>query len=177
MTDLRYPIGRYTPPATITFEQVQQWVGDLEAFPHHLRTAVEGLSDEQLDTTYRSGGWTLRQVVHHVADSHLNSIIRFKWAMTEQEPTIKAYFEDRWATLGDYQLPIAVSLHMIDAIHTRLVALLRSMTASDFDRIFHHPEMTKPVRLAWNVGLYAWHGKHHLAHITTTIDREGWTKR
>lgn len=177
MSDLRYPIGRYTPPSTITLDHVHQWIADLEAFPAQLRAAAEGLTDAQLDTRYRPEGWTLRQVVHHVVDSHLNSIIRFKWALTEEEPTIKAYHEDRWATLADYKLPIAVSLNMLEGIHTRLVVLLRSLDDTDFNRIFHHPEMTEPVRLAWNVGLYAWHGKHHLAHITSTIDREGWTER
>lgn len=177
MTDLRYPIGPYTPPNPITPEHIQGWIDDLEAFPAQLRAAVEGLTDEQLDTPYRPDGWTLRQVVHHIADSHLNSLIRFKWALTEQEPTIKAYHQDRWAVLDDYRLSITVSLHMIEAVHVRLVALLRSLKAPDFERVFHHPEMKKPVSLARNLGLYAWHGKHHLSHISATLNRNEWIKR
>ena len=175
MDDLRYPIGRFKHADAITDEDLRQWIDDIAALPDQLRDAVAGLSEAQLDTTYRPGGWTLRQVVHHVGDSHMNALIRFKWALTEDRPTIKPYYEDRWAELSDYDaVPVETSLDFIARLHERWVTLLRSLTREDLTREFVHPE-SGTVRLDWNVGMYAWHGRHHLAHITQTREREGWT--
>ncbi|MFD0749719.1 YfiT family bacillithiol transferase [Mucilaginibacter calamicampi] len=167
MTDetLRCPIGKFIVPEAYTDELMAQWKKDIKALPALMREAVKDLSDEQLETPYRPGGWTIRQVVHHVADSHINSIIRFKWTMTEDNPTIKAYHEDRWAKLADYKLPIEPSLIMLEGIHARLTALFESFTADDWNRTFFHPEMNVTLPLRRVLGIYAWHGKHHLAHI------------
>ena len=170
MHDLRYPIGEFEPPADVTGEQVDAWIRDIERLPADLRAVVEPLSPEQLDTPYRPGGWTVRQVVHHLADSHLNSLVRLKWALTEDRPTIKAYSEDRWAELADYRAPIEVSLDFLDALHRRWAALLRALAPADLEREFVHPD-SGPVRLAVNVGVYAWHGRHHLAHVENLLRR------
>ncbi len=176
MTDLqvlKYPIGEFEPPAEVTGGQVEAWIREIERLPAELRALVEPLSPEQLDTPYRPGGWTVRQVVHHLADSHLNSLVRFKWALTEDRPTIKAYWEDRWAELADYAEPIEVSLDLLDALHRRWVALLRSLGPEQLAREFVHPE-SGPVELAVNVGIYAWHGRHHRSHIENLLRRRGW---
>ena len=173
---LRYPIGRFKPPSPIDKDQVERWINDIEALPADLRRAVKGLTETQLDTPYRPGGWTIRQVIHHLPDSHMNSFIRFKWALTEDRPEIKAYFEDRWAELPDYAAtPVTASLDLLEALHRRWVALLRSLTRQDLDRTFIHPE-SGPANLAETIGSYAWHGRHHLAHIREAIRREGWTR-
>lgn len=175
MTDLRYPIGEFTAPDEITPEMIAGWIDEIERLPGDLRAAVAGLSDEQLDTPYRPDGWTVRQVVHHVGDSHLNSLIRFKWTLTEDRPKIKAYFEDRWAELADYRdVPIELSLTFLESLHGRWVILLRSMNEKDFRREFVHPDFGV-VRLDGAVGTYAWHGKHHVAHITELAKRQGWS--
>jgi uncharacterized damage-inducible protein DinB len=146
----------------------------IRELPQKMRDAVSGLSDDQLDTEYRPGGWTVRQTVHHVADSHANSIIRFKLALTEDEvPTSRPYYEDRWAELGDSKLPVDVSLNLIDGIHTRWIALMESMSDADFEKKFIHPE-TGEWTLDGALALYAWHSRHHLAHITNLIDRMDW---
>jgi uncharacterized damage-inducible protein DinB len=146
----------------------------IRELPQNMRDAVSGLSDDQLDTEYRPGGWTVRQTVHHVADSHANSIIRFKLALTEDEvPTIRPYYEDRWAELGDSKLPVDVSLNLIDGIHTRWIALMESMSDADFEKKFIHPE-TGEWTLDGALALYAWHSRHHLAHITNLIGRMDW---
>jgi hypothetical protein len=170
MTDdsLRYPIGKFTPPETYTKEAMAQWIADIKALPMQLRNAVIGLTDAQLNTPYRPGGWTIKQVVHHIADSHMNSIIRFKWGMTEENPTIKTYQEDRWATLGDYALPVESSLKLLEGLHQRMVALFESFTDADWDRTFHHPEAQIEVSLKRNLAMYSWHSRHHLAHIQNT---------
>jgi uncharacterized damage-inducible protein DinB len=134
---------------------------------------IEGLSEQQLETPYRDGGWTVRQVVHHVADSHVNSYVRFKLAMTEEEPTIKPYMEDRWAELADSKSPVEVSLSLLDSLHKRWNLLLRSFQSSDWQRTFRHPEMGL-LTLDQTLALYSWHGRHHVAHITTLRDRMGW---
>lgn len=174
MTDLRYPIGRYAAPDPITPEQRTAWIEQIAAAPAALRAAVGGLGEHQLDTPYRPGGWSLRQVVHHVPDSHLNAYARFKLALTEDAPTIKPYDEARWAELADSTGPIAPSLDLLDALHTRWVALMRAMPDDAWGRTFVHPEHGRSLRLDWTLGLYAWHGRHHAAHVTALRDREGW---
>ena len=159
----------------MTEADLDRWLAQIEALPRELRDAVAGLSDEQLDTPYRPGGWTLRQVVHHVPDSHLNSYVRFKWALTEDEPAIKTYDEARWADLADYRdLPIEASLEFLELLHRKWVVLLRSLTPEQWSRRFVHPEWGR-IDLATTAGTYAWHGRHHLAHITTTAERFGWS--
>ncbi len=170
LDELRYPVGRFDVTAAGTrAEQIET----LRHLPDNLRSATDGLSDAQLDTPYRGGGWTVRQVVHHVADSHANSYIRVKLALTENSPTIKSYDEAAWANLPDSRLPIEVSLQFTGAVHARLVALLESMTDADFAKSFVHPERG-PMTLATNLALYAWHSKHHTAHITRLGERMGW---
>lgn len=172
--DLRYPIGRFQMDGEFTDEKRRQCIQDIAEAPARLRAAVQGLADEQLNTPYREGGWTLRQVVHHVPDSHLNSYVRFKWAMTEEAPAIKAYFEDRWAELQDARTaPIEVSLAMLESLHKRWVLFLDSLTLEDYARTLNHPEQGA-VTLGRNLCLYAWHGKHHVAHVHSLRERMGW---
>ncbi|HLF84196.1 MAG TPA: bacillithiol transferase BstA [Blastocatellia bacterium] len=176
MTDLRFPIGPFKLEGAPTDEDIRRAIDEISEAPATLRTAVEGLSTEQLDTPYRPSGWTVRQVVHHVPDSHLNSYCRFKLALTEDEPTIKAYREDRWAELEDSRAtPIEVSLALLESLHNRWVLLLKSLAPADFQRTFRHPDIGV-VTLAQNVCLYAWHGRHHVAHITSLRERMGWDK-
>jgi uncharacterized damage-inducible protein DinB len=172
--DLRYPIGRFELTGQPGDDQVQRAIAEIAEAPAKLRAAVEGLFPDQLDTPYRREGWTVRQVVHHVPDSHLNSYCRFKLALTEDEPTIKGYHEDRWAELEDGRTaPIEVSLAMLESLHKRWVLLLKSLSPSDFERTFRHPELGV-VSLAKNVCLYGWHGRHHAAQITSLRQRMGW---
>ena len=171
--DLRYPIGEFSPPDPLEREQVDAWTDDIAALPADLRRTVSALTDHQLDTPYRPDGWTVRQVVHHLPDSHMNSLIRFKWALTEERPLIKAYDEKSWAVLPDSREPIAGSLDLLDALHGRWVGLLRGLSWDQLRREFVHPE-SGPATLAVTVGSYAWHGRHHLAHIERLIQREVW---
>jgi uncharacterized damage-inducible protein DinB len=174
MTDLRFPIGRFKMDEDVTEDQRPRLLDDIAEAPARLRAAVSGLSHEQLDTPYRDGGWTVRQVVHHVSDSHLNSYIRFRLALTEEEPTIKTYHEDKWAELYDARTaPIELSLALLESLHERWGLLLKSLTPADWDRTLRHPDLGV-VSLNKNVGLYAWHGKHHVAHITSLRERMGW---
>ncbi len=174
MTDVRYPIGKFEYDGPLTPEQRQELLHQIEQAPPRLRAAVKGLSEQQLDTPYRPEGWTIRQVVHHVPDSHLNAYVRFKLALTEDEPTIKPYAEDRWARLADTQAtPVEVSLAMLDSLHDRWVRLLRSLQPEDWKRTFRHPVLGL-VTLEKNLALYAWHGRHHVAHITSLRERNGW---
>src|SRR5215510_9099908 len=174
MSDLRYPIGPFKLNGTPTDEDVLQAINHIGEAPANLRRAVDGLTDEQLNTPYRPGGWTVRQVVHHVPDSHLNSYCRFKLALTEDEPTIKAYHEDRWAELEEARTaPVEVSLALLESLHRRWVLMLKALTPADFQRTFRHPDIGV-ITLAQNVCLYAWHGKHHVAHITSLRERMGW---
>ena len=175
-TDLRYPIGRFTPPdaATATAVTYARLIDEIERAPRELRAAVEGLTDAQLDTPYRDGGWTVRQVAHHVPDSHLNAYVRFKLALTEDAPVVKPYDEARWAELPDSRRPIAGSLAMLDALHDRWVALLRAMSDEQWRRGYVHPEQGRTVPLDEVLGLYAWHGRHHTAHVTRLRERMGW---
>ena len=162
---LRYPIGKFSPPAHISPETLAAWIGDIERLPRDARMQVGDMSAAELDTPYRPGGWTVRQVVHHLGDSHMNSFVRFKWALTEERPTIKAYWEARWARLPDYAVvPVPAALDFLDALHLRWVALLRNLPPVDLEREFVHPE-SGPVTLALTIGNYAWHGRHHLAQI------------
>ena len=175
LDELKYPIGRYEQPAEITVPMLKEWIATIANFPEKLIKEVENLSPEQLDTPYRPEGWTLRQVVHHCADSHMNSLMRLKLALTEDQPTIKPYFEDRWAELLDSKtMPITASLKMIEGIHARWAELLTHLTAAQKERTFLHPETARIIRVDENIGIYAWHCEHHLAHITETKKRNHW---
>jgi uncharacterized damage-inducible protein DinB len=174
MSDPRFPIGKFHYEGQVSEEQKQAYLDDIAQTPSNLRAAVKGLSDSQFDTPYRPGGWTIRQVVHHVPDSHMNSYVRFKLALTEDEPTIKPYAEDRWAELADNKsTPVEVSLIMLDSLHDRWVRLLRSLTPEDWKRTFRHPDLG-PMTLEKTLALYAWHGKHHVAHIAELRKRMSW---
>ncbi|HZU21291.1 MAG TPA: putative metal-dependent hydrolase [Terriglobales bacterium] len=171
--DLRYPVGRFQMPHAVSAAERTEFIETIAATPARLRAAVAGLGREQLETAYRPGGWTVRQVVHHLADSHMNSYIRFKLALTEHEPEIKTYHEERWAELPDSALPIDVSLRLVEDVHTRWVTLLRSMTVEQFARPLRHPQMGR-MTLDQLLALYNWHGQHHVAHITGLRQRMGW---
>jgi len=174
MTDPRYPIGRFEVPTEVTDAERAAFVDQIAALPGEIRRAVAGLDDSKLDTPYREGGWTIRQVVHHVPDSHLNAYTRFKLALTEPTPTIKTYEEARWAELPEARsAPITVSLALLDALHERWVLLLRVLAPAQFTRAFRHPEMGL-MTLNQQVAMYAWHGRHHLAHIQSLRNRMGW---
>jgi uncharacterized damage-inducible protein DinB len=171
--DLRYPIGKFDSSREVTPELRREFIKTIADLPLKIAEAVEGLSDEQLDTEYRPEGWTVRQTVHHIADSHLNSYCRFKLALTEDKPTIRPYHEDLWAELPDSKLPIDVSLKIIEGIHERWVVLLESFTEDDFKKELNHPDSG-----LWTLdkflGLYEWHSRHHTAHITRLRERNGW---
>ncbi len=171
--NLRYPIGRFAPPATSTPELRAAHIHTLRLLPERLHAAVAGLNDAQLDTPYREGGWTLRQVVHHLADSHMNAYVRFKLAVTEDWPTVKPYDEAAWAGLPDSKLPVDGSLALIAALHARWVALLESFSARDFERGYMHPQMGRQ-DLATVLALYEWHSRHHTAHIASLRARQSW---
>lgn len=172
---LQYPIGKFEIPSSITKNQIEGWISILEHFPNRLENLVKNLTDEQLDTVYRLGGWTIRQVVHHVSDSHHHSYIRFKWALTEDKPIIKAYYEDRWAELFDSKsAPIDMSIQHLKAIHYKLVYLLKGLSEVDLNKTFIHPETNKEVVLKQNIGIYAWHCNHHYAHIENLLKRNHW---
>ena len=172
--DLQYPIGRFEFPREVSSEDRARFIQEIAETPANLRAAVAGLSGEQLDTPYRPGGWTVRQVVHHVPDSHMNSYVRFRLALTEEEPTIKPYDEARWAELADARTAgIETSLALLETLHERWVLLLRALSDEDFRRQFRHPELGV-VSLEKNLALYAWHGRHHVAHITSLRERMGW---
>jgi hypothetical protein len=175
-TDPRYPVGKFEYDGVATPQARARRIEDISKAPAALRAAVRGLTPKQLDTPYRDGGWTVRQLVHHVPDSHLNAYVRFKLALTEDTPTIKPYDQERWAQLADAQtVAPEVSLALLDAVHERWVALLKSMTAADWRRAYNHPEYNRLVPLDEVLAMYAWHGRHHVAHITALRQREGWT--
>lgn len=172
--DLQYPVGKFKWEGVITDEQRQQLIDQIEQAPAQLRKALAGLTEEQIDTPYRPGGWTVRQVVHHLPDSHMNAYVRVRLALTEDEPTIKVYDQERWATLEDARTaPVELSLSLLESLHRRFVLLLRSLRAEDFARTFQHPEMGV-MTLDKLLGMYAWHGRHHTAHVTSLRDRMGW---
>jgi len=172
---LQYPIGKYEIPNPITEEHVSEWISVLENLPRRLAEMVNELSEEQLETPYRPDGWTVRQVIHHVADSHHHSYIRFKWALTEDNPVIKPYFEKEWANLFDTRTaPIQMSLDHLKAVHFKLVYLLKGLSKEQLQRTFTHPDGNEVTTLEENIGRYAWHGSHHFAHIENLIKRKGW---
>ena len=172
--DPRYPIGDFAIPTQVTPARRQQAIEEIAAAPAKMRAAVKGLSDTQLDTPYRDGGWTVRQVLHHVPDSHMNAYVRLRLALTEQEPTIKPYEEARWAELEDAKsAPIDVSLTLLDSLHQRWVRLWRSLKPEDFARTFRHPDHGART-VDWLLFLYAWHGRHHTAHVTQLRKQKGW---
>jgi hypothetical protein len=171
----KFPIGKFRKPEKLTKEIIEGFIQDIESFPSRLKKEVATLNNDQLDTPYRPDGWTIRQVVHHCADSHMNSIIRFKLALTEDKPTIKPYYEERWAELPDSKnLPVESSLKLLEGLHTRWIILLRSLTEDDLRKTFIHPEHGKEFRIDENIGVYAWHCNHHLAHITTLKKTKNW---
>jgi hypothetical protein len=175
MDDLRYPIGPFRYSGTGNPARRKQWIGEIAAAPAALRASVSGLSAGQLDTPYRPDGWTVRQVVHHVPDSHLNAYTRIKLALTEDEPVIKPYEEARWAELADARTgPIEPSLALLEFLHQRWLLLLHSLRPPDFARRYQHPELGRMFGLDEVLALYAWHGRHHVAHITSLRQRKGW---
>jgi len=171
--DLRYPIGRFSPVDPSAGVR-RDAIAEIAALPQRLADAVTGLKDCQLDTAYRPGGWTVRQVVHHVADSHLNAFVRIKLALTEDRPTVAAYDEKKFAELADTRLPVDVSLQLVRSLHARWVALYDAMPDAGWQRTFDHPEYPEPQTLDWQVQMYAWHSRHHVAHITALRHRERW---
>ena len=172
--DARYPIGKMEMPKEITGAKRQQAIASIAAAPKNLREAVRGLNDAQLDTPYREGGWTVRQLVHHVADSHMNAYVRLKLALTEDKPTIKPYEESVWAELADSKgAPIEASQTLLDALHERWDRVWRSLKAEDFSRKLVHPENGERT-IDWLLFVYEWHGRHHVAHITELRKRQGW---
>jgi uncharacterized damage-inducible protein DinB len=174
MQDLRFPVGPFQRPATLSPDERAAAINDIANTPSNLRAAVRGLNDAQLDTPYRPDGWTVRQVIHHVPDSHANAYIRFKLALTEDNPTIKPYDEAAWAKLEDSKTtPVETSLSLMDGIHDRWNRILLAMTAQDFGRKLMHPE-NGPMTLDQLLAMYAWHGHHHVAHITRLRERNGW---
>lgn len=173
-TDPRYPLGPMPTPLSLSAGERETALTQLRLLPAELRAAIHGLNNTQLDTPYREGGWTVRQVVHHVAESHLNAFVRVKLALTEENPVIKPYEEDLWAGLPDHQLPPEVSLTLLDALHARLLAVLGGVTVTDWSRPWTHPAQGRTYTLDSLLALYAWHGRHHVAHITGLRGRQGW---
>ncbi|WP_179345489.1 YfiT family bacillithiol transferase [Winogradskyella ursingii] len=170
---LKFPIGEFKKPKEIRPEDINIWISSIEAFPNAIKEVTEGLNETELNYKYRPNGWTIKQVVHHCADSHTNSLIRFKLALTEDRPTIKPYFEDRWAKLNDYTEPIDSAISIIDGVHKKLGVLLRNLNAEELKREFVHPEHGKHFSLKETIGVYAWHSNHHLAHIKQAIISKG----
>jgi len=172
---LKYPIGKFEVPEVITSEEIKKWITDINELPIKLNKAVTPLSKKQLDTPYRPEGWTLKQLIHHIADSHMNGLLRFKWALTEDEPTIKAYDEKAFANLYDSKLaPVEISLDFIKALHAKWVILLENMSAADFEKSFVHPQTGSRFKLKEILGHYSWHGRHHFAHLEDLLKRKGW---
>ena len=175
---LKYPIGHFECPNSITAGHISEWISDLEKFPQKLRALVKELSDGQLDTPYRPGGWTVRQLVHHLADSHHHCYTRFKWALTEIRPIIKAYEEKDWADVLDARTaPVELSLTYLEGLHAKMVFLLNGLEESDFRKAYIHPNGNIAVSVAEHTGRYAWHGRHHYAHIKGLLERKGWERR
>jgi hypothetical protein len=174
LSALKCPIGTYLRVTAPSTDELNNWISDLEALPSRLSEVVSGLSATELNYIYRPEGWTIQQVVHHLADSHMNSIIRFKLALTEDTPTIRPYLEDKWAELADVRLvDVRASITILEGVHQRLTALLRSLSEDELQRSFVHPEHNRKITIAENIGLYAWHSNHHLAHILQALKFKG----
>ncbi|APU67243.1 YfiT family bacillithiol transferase [Christiangramia flava] len=172
---LKFPVGKFEWPANFNAEEhVAAWQKDIEDFPLSLISAVDDFSEQQFDTPYRPDGWSVRQLIHHISDSHLNAFLRFRWTLTEDTPTIKTYDQDKFSGLADYQMPVGSSLDLILALHKKWVYLLKHMEEADLQKEFHHPETGKNVSLLTCLGMYAWHSRHHLAHIQNLKKRKGW---
>lgn len=175
LEELKYPIGKSNIPENITKKNIEDWISVLERFPQELEYLVRELSDNQLDTQYREDGWTIRQVIHHCYDSHHNSYTRFKWALTEDQPLIKVYFEERWAELHDSKSgPIFLTIDALKALHSKWVYLLRGLTDEQLEKSFIHPDGNEKVTLKENIGIYEWHCQHHYAHIQRLMKRKNW---
>lgn len=175
LEQLKYPIGKLIVPENITSKNIEDWISILEKFPQELEFLTRELSENQLDTRYREQGWTIRQVIHHCYDSHHNSYTRFKWALTEDNPVIKVYFEERWAELKDSNsAPIFLSIDALKALHAKWVFLLNGLSSKDLEKTFIHPSGNEQVTLKENIGIYAWHCNHHFAHIEQLMIRKGW---
>ncbi len=174
MEDLRYPIGKFSAQESHTPEEIETFIHRIKTLPSKLEAAIAGFSNQQLDTPYRDGGWTVRQVVHHVADSHMNAYIRVKWLLTEDTPVIKAYNEKLWAETDETKSEPALSIALLTTLHTKWVELLKTLSSDQLQKQFIHPDTKKHVALHNMIGMYAWHGDHHLAHITELTKRQGW---
>ena len=174
VTDPRYPIGKYAAKEAFTIEEQQEFLERIASLPDRVADAIRGFTEAQLDTPYRDDGWTVRQVIHHIADSHMNAYIRVKWTLTETSPTIKAYDEKGWATTPETSADPSLSIAMLKALHTKWVALLRGLSAQELCRNFIHPATNKSTRLDQLMAMYAWHGDHHLAHITELKKQKNW---
>jgi DinB superfamily len=168
---LKYPIGKFTPSDSYSPQQISDFIRRIESLPAKVEAALAGLTDAQLDIPYRDGGWTVRQVAHHLADSHLNAYIRFKWTLTEETPTIKAYDEKAWAVTPETHSDPTVSVALLKSLHHKWVILLKSIAAADLSRQFYHPDSKKYVSIGNLMGTYAWHGEHHLAHIASAKEK------
>jgi len=168
--NLRYPIGRFTKPEVLNIEMYNTWIQEIEMLPGKMKYLCSNLDEDQLKKQYRTDSWTIAEVVHHVADSHMNSLVRYKWTLTEDTPIIKAYDQMAWSGLDDYKASVDVSLTLIEALHRRWIILLKSLKESDFDKSYVHPETNKHVSLGVNTALYAWHGNHHVKHIEIALD-------
>ncbi len=175
LEELKYPIGKVNIPENITKKDIENWISLIDRFPQELEFLVRELSDNQLDTPYRENGWTIRQVIHHCYDSHHNSYTRFKWALTEDNPLIKVYYEERWGELHDsISMPVFLSIDALKALHSKWVYFLRGLTNSDLEKSFIHPSGNEVVGLKENIGIYAWHCRHHYHHIEKLMIRKGW---
>ena len=175
LENLRYPIGKFTKPEVITEEILETAINTIETFPEKLKAAVSTLSEAQLETPYRPEGWTVRQTVHHCADSHMNCFIRIKWTLTENQPTIKFYHEDLWGDgIDNKSMPIGPTLQLLEGLHFRLAFVMKSLSAADLEKSYIHPEHNTEWKLKEVICMYAWHCNHHLAHITELTKREGW---
>ncbi|WP_299128844.1 YfiT family bacillithiol transferase [uncultured Winogradskyella sp.] len=170
---LKYPIGEFSKPSRIESSHIKTWIQIIELFPNEIKSMTKHLTEDELNYKYRPNGWTIKQVVHHCADSHINSLLRFKLALTEDTPTIKPYYEDRFANLIDYSQPIETAVSILQGVHKKLGLLLNNLNANDLKKEFVHPEHNKHFSLEETIGVYAWHSEHHLAHIQQAIDHKG----
>jgi hypothetical protein len=171
---LQYPIGKFRPKEVYTYEDIKGYIEEIESLPEKLVDAVKLFSESQFETPYREGGWSVKQLIHHIADSHMHAYIRVKWSITEEHPTIKAYFEKLWATTPETNSDPYLSIQLIKALHAKWVVLLKNLAEPDFQKTFHHPQSGKDVSLATLCATYAWHSNHHLAHITELKITKGW---